>query len=222
VPSRPSRPLLLLDLDNTLIDRDRAWQAGLVEFYEAHGLPLGDLEWVMLLDRRGHAPRGELVDALRERYDGALPIEEFWEFLRWGAANRARVEPGVNEALRAATAAGWTPVVVTNGAVAQQSAKIRNAKLDAVVAGCVISEAVGFRKPEPGIFHAAAAVVDGTLDGAWMVGDTEEADIGGPTRLGLSTAWLPRGRDWPDDLPYRPTLIADDVSSAIQQIISRP
>lgn len=216
----PSRPLLLLDLDNTLIDRDQAFQSGLIEFYETHDLPLGDLEWVMVLDRRGHAPRAELVSALRERYDGALPVEEFQEFLRWGAASRARLEPGVNEALRAATAAGWTPVVVTNGAVAQQSAKVRNAKLDSLVAGCVISEAVGIRKPEPGIFHAAAAVVDGSLEGAWMVGDTEEADIGGPARLGLSTAWLRRDREWPADLTYRPTLIGDDVAAVIQQIIS--
>jgi putative hydrolase of the HAD superfamily len=218
----PSAPLLLLDLDNTLIDRDRAWRTGLTEFYAAHDLPAADIEWAMGLDRRGHAPRTELAEAMRERYDGSFPADELWDFLRWGAADRAQVEPGVNDALQQAIANGWKPVVVTNGAVAQQSAKVRNAGLDQIVAGCVISEAVGARKPEPAIFHAAAAVVNGTLAGAWMIGDTEDADIGGPANLGLSTVWLHRGRTWPAELTYRPTHIADTVVAAIERATAAP
>lgn len=215
-----SAPLLLLDLDNTLIDRDSAWLAGLTEFYAAHGLPEADLAWVMRLDRRGHAPRAEVAEAMRERYDGSFPSEELWDFLSWGAANRAQVEPGVNEALHEAIANGWQPVVVTNGAVAQQSAKVRKSGLDQIVAGCVISEAVGARKPSPEIFRAAAAVVNGTLERAWMIGDTEDADIGGPARLGLSTVWLHRGRTWPAELTYHPTHIADTPAEAIHHVLA--
>ena len=36
------------------------------------------------------------------------------------------------------------------------------------------------------------------LGGAWMVGDSPEADIGGAAAVGLPSVWLHRGRGWTD------------------------
>jgi putative hydrolase of the HAD superfamily len=99
--------------------------------------------------------------------------------------------------LRAARAAGWVPFVVTNGTVAQQERKLRHTGLDREVAGWVISEGAGLRKPDPGIFRIAAAQAGQPLDGAWMIGDSAEADIGGGRAAGLPGIWLHRGRPWP-------------------------
>jgi putative hydrolase of the HAD superfamily len=65
------------------------------------------------------------------------------------------------------------------------------------VAGWVISEGAGLRKPDPEIFRLAAARAGQPLDGAWMIGDSAEADIGGARAAGLPGAWLHRGRPWP-------------------------
>lgn len=213
-------PLLLLDLDNTLIDRDAAWRRGLDAFLREHGLPTEDVEWVMRIDRSGHAPRSEVVDLLRERYGDALPEDELWEFLRWGAADNVEPDPAVLASLRTANEAGWRPVIVTNGPAAQQSVKVRNARLNEVVAGCVISQVVGASKPDPAIFRAAADVVGGSLAGAWMIGDTADADIKGAVGLGLPAVWLHRGRTWPSDLDDRPTRIAENVVEAITFVVT--
>ncbi|MFE6622715.1 hypothetical protein [Streptomyces sp. NPDC057740] len=39
--------LLLLDLDNTLVDRDAAFRDAVADFLAEHGLPASDLGWVM-------------------------------------------------------------------------------------------------------------------------------------------------------------------------------
>ena len=60
-------PLLLLDLDNTLIDRDAAFRAAAAAFLSAHGLPDTDLPWVTAVDAGGYAPRHEVAPALTDR-----------------------------------------------------------------------------------------------------------------------------------------------------------
>lgn len=209
-------PLLLLDLDNTLIDRDAAFRAAATELLTGHGLPVDDVGWIETIDNSGYAARAEVLDKLVGRYDSRIPYETLRDFVHWGAAGNVEPDTTVNLGLRAARVAGWTPVVVTNGHVAQQTAKLRNAGLDQEVAGWVISEAVGHRKPGQEIFDAAAACVDADLDGAWMIGDALMADIGGAAGLGLRSVWLRLGRDWPADLAHRPDHMVDDVAAAIE------
>ena len=60
----------------------------------------------------------------------------------------------MTRALRRARAAGWAPFVVTNGTVAQQERKLRHTGLDREVAGWVVSEGAGLRKPDPAIFRS--------------------------------------------------------------------
>ena len=88
------------------------------------------------------------------------------------------LDPQVPTALDRARAAGWTPVVVTNGTVRQQERKLRHTGLGGHVAGWVISEGAGVRKPDPRVFRLAAEEAGLPLAGAWVVGDSAEADIG--------------------------------------------
>jgi putative hydrolase of the HAD superfamily len=120
-----------------------------------------------------------------------------------------------------ALADGWTCVIVTNGRTRQQEAKIRNTGLDQLVHGWAVSEEVGYKKPEPEIFRAAAAGVEGSLVGAWMIGDSPHADIAGANTLGLRSVWVSGGRPWTQD-SYRPTHVAEDVASAINCVINAP
>ena len=99
--------------------------------------------------------------------EGAILIE-----LRGGLVRELVTDDAVILALRRARAAGWTPFVVTNGTVAQQERKLRHTGLDREVAGWVVSEGAGLRKPDPAIFRFAAAQAGQSLDGAWMIGDS--------------------------------------------------
>lgn len=129
------------------------------------------------------------------------------------------LDPAVPESLTAARDAGWIPVVVTNGAVRQQERKLRHTGLDRLVSGWVISEGAGVRKPDRRIFQLAAEQVSVPIEGAWMIGDSAAADIGGAHNAGLRSVWLHRGRPWPD-LEFAPTAQAGGVVEAIAAVIS--
>ncbi|MFJ8538062.1 HAD family hydrolase [Streptomyces sp. NPDC093591] len=215
-------PLLLLDLDNTLVDRDAAFRRAAAEFLAEHGLPASDLTWLMAADAGGYTARDELAAAMTDRYGDAVPGTAVRTLLDTGAADRVRLAHSSGRALVNARMDGWTCVIVTNGRTVQQEAKIRNTGLDRLVHGWVVSEAVGRKKPDPEIFRAAAAVVGASLSGAWVIGDSPHADIAGADALGLRSVWVTDGRSWTQS-SYEPTHTAHDVASAIDHALgTRP
>ncbi|MFD0786309.1 HAD family hydrolase, partial [Micromonospora azadirachtae] len=207
-------PLLLLDLDNTLLDRAGPFRAWGQRFLDGIGAPPADIEWLLSIDADGLTDRWDVADAIRDRYDLRIPSIDLVEELHDGLVAHTRLDPLIACALRIADEAGWVPVVVTNGVVRQQEAKIRGTGLDRYVADWVISEEAGVSKPNPRIFALAAQRVRMPLRGAWMVGDSPEADIGGATSVGLPSVWLHRGRTWSDDR-FRPTRTADGLIAAV-------
>ncbi|MFD3469333.1 HAD family hydrolase [Streptomyces sp. NPDC058682] len=212
-------PLLMLDLDNTLVDRDAAFSDAVTALLTEHALPDTDLTWVMTLDASGYTARHEVAAAMTDRYRDNVPATAIHALLDRGAADRVVLTDSSREALDKAQADGWTCVIVTNGRTTQQEAKIRHTGLDQLVQGWVISEAVGRKKPEPEIFHAAAATVGVPLTGAWVIGDSPHADIAGANALGLRSIWVSNGKAWAQD-SYQPTHVAEDVATAIDYVIS--
>jgi putative hydrolase of the HAD superfamily len=215
----PSMPLLMLDLDNTLVDRDAAFRAAATALLAEHALPETDIEWLMTLDASGYTPKPDVAEAMADRYGAALPLSAIRRLLDRGAADRVVLAETTRQALTMALADGWTCVIVTNGRVVQQESKIRNTALDQLVQGWVISEGIGCKKPGPEIFHAAAKAVGVPLSGAWVIGDSPHADIAGANALGLRSVWVSAGRPWIED-SYRPSHVADDVASAIDHVIN--
>ncbi|MEU9371718.1 HAD hydrolase-like protein [Streptomyces avermitilis] len=154
-------PLLMLDLDNTLVDRDAAFRAAATALLAEHALPETDIEWLMTLDASGYTPKSAVAKAMADRYGAALPVSSIRTLLDRGAADRVVLAETIRQALTTALADGWTCVIVTNGRVAQQESKIRNTGLDRLVQGWVISEGIGCKKPGSEIFHTAAEAVGG-------------------------------------------------------------
>ncbi|MEV6539803.1 HAD family hydrolase [Streptomyces sp. NPDC051665] len=213
--------LLMLDLDNTLVDRDTALRAAAGAFLTEHGLPAADLTWLTALDASGYTPREEVALTMTERYGGTVTGDAVRTFLDRGAADRVTLAEPTRDALAQAVAASWTCVIVTNGRVAQQELKIRNTGLDALVHGWVISESAGHKKPAPEIFHAAATKVGAALHSSWAVGDSAHADIRGATGVDARSVWVSNGRPWTEPA-FRPTHIAVDAASAIRYVIGVP
>ena len=212
-------PLLLVDLDDTLIDRAGAFGRWAREFASARGGSAADARWLVAADRDGLEPRERLAAIISERFglgergEAGLVAE-----LRGGLVRQVIPDGAVARALRDARAAGWVPFVVTNGTVEQQERKLRHAGLDREVAGWVISEGTGLRKPDPAIFQLAAARAGQPLDGAWMIGDSAEADISGARNAGLPGIWLHRGRAWPL-ATCQPAHVADSFPHAVEILL---
>ncbi|MFD7780588.1 HAD family hydrolase [Streptomyces sp. NPDC059753] len=142
---------------NASADRDAAFRAAVAHFLAEHGLPDSDLTWVTTIDASGYSARHEVASALSDRYGDVVPTASVRALLDNGVADHVVLTRSSREALSKAQADGWTCVIVTNGRTVQQEAKILNTGLDQLVQGWVISETVGHKKPEPEIFHAAAA-----------------------------------------------------------------
>ncbi|MEU0075653.1 HAD family hydrolase [Streptomyces sp. NPDC006332] len=211
-------PLLMIDLDNTLIDRDAAFREAVASFLAEYALPADDLPALLALDASGYTPRPDLARAMLDRYGAAVPDSAVHALLDHGAADRVTLPEPTRRALGEAVARGWTCVIVSNGRVAQQETKIRNTGLDRLVHGWVVSEAVGHKKPAPEIFHAAASLVGARLHGAWMIGDSAHADIRGANGVDAHSVWVSGGRPW-TEADCRPTRIVRDTATAIHQIV---
>ena len=211
-------PLLLLDLDNTLLDRAGAFRAWGEGFLAEIGAPFSDIEWLMSVDADGLTDRWDIADAIRERYALRIPSIDLVEALHEGLVEHVRLDPLIACALRIADDAGWVPVVVSNGTVRQDDTKIRRTGLDRYVADWVISEEVGVSKPNPRIFALAAERARMRLRGAWVVGDSPEADIGGAAAVGLPSVWLHRGRSWMESR-FAPTRTVDGLLQAFAAVL---
>jgi putative hydrolase of the HAD superfamily len=212
-------PLVFLALDDTLLDRSGAFRLWAKGFLDEVGAPQQDLDWLLSVDADGLTSRWDLADAIRDRYRLRINSIDLLEELTQGPLAYERLDPLVACALRIAGDAGWVPVVVTNGPVEQQDARIRRTGLDRYIADWVISEQAGVSKPNPRIFALAAQRVRMRLGGAWVLGDSPEADIGGAAAMGLPSVWLHRGREWGDGR-FAPTRIAGNVIQGLSAMMA--
>ncbi|MFF4382477.1 HAD family hydrolase [Kitasatospora sp. NPDC001547] len=217
-------PLLLFDLDNTLLPRDAAYRAWAQDLLSEHDLPPGDLDWFVTLDGGGYVPRSTVLSAVRRRYGLDVSADFLIAHYRRGINSHIHCPPRHIEALRAARAAGWTLGIVSNGGTRPQLEKIRRTGLGPLVDGWVISEEADCVKPDPLIFELAAqrcgiAPTGDWAEHTWMIGDHAPADIAGAELAGLRSVWLHHGRPWAE-IGYRPTLKAAGLPEAVGQVLA--
>ncbi|MDR7277965.1 HAD family hydrolase [Catenuloplanes atrovinosus] len=212
-------PLMLLALDNTLLDREAAFRAWGAKFLAEIGAPPEDLEWLVSIDADGLTSRWDLADSIQARYRLRASAVDLVDELDLGLVEHTRLDPLVACALRIADDAGWMPVVVSNGPAYRQESIIRRTGLDHYVADWVISEAAGVSKPNPRIFTLAAERVRMHLRGAWIVGDSPEADIGAAAAMGLPSVWLHRGRQWMESR-FEPTTSAGSLIQGLSAVLA--
>ncbi|WP_327067046.1 HAD family hydrolase [Kitasatospora sp. NBC_01302] len=217
-------PLLLLDLDNTLLPRDAAFQAWAAGFLGEFGLPPGDVGWLTVMDGGGYVPRSTVLGATRRRYGLDLSLDSLLTHYRRGMNSHISCPGDHLRALRAARAAGWTIAIVSNGGTTAQVAKIRRTGLGSLVDAWVVSEEAGCAKPDPLIFETAAQrcgidlATDWTAD-TWVIGDHAPADIAGAAAAGLRSVWLHHGRPWSEQA-YRPTHSAATLPEAVALVLA--
>jgi len=214
-------PLLMCDLDDTLVQRAPLFRAWAERFLEEHGASPDLVEWVVEQDRGGFRPREEFVAAVLERVPSDVPADELAVEHDRAVSASYRLTPGVRSALDAAREAGWRFAVVTNGPEFRQRAKIEATGLDVLADAVCISGEVGEPKPHAVMFEEAAARAGTTLEGAWMIGDNLDADIAGAQGVGARSVWLKRDDQW---LTFQsdtePDLVAEDFPDAVRQVLA--
>lgn len=177
---------LLLDLDNTIADRDGAVRAWL-----EHVRPPGvdearfSIERLATEDGGGHGDRRPFWRAL----SAALGISATAARARFRReiADHFRERPEATELL----ARFPGPIVVlTNGDTPLQRRKVRALGLSRRVEAVLFAREHGGEKPLPGVFQAALRHARAAPPEALMVGDHPIADVGGARALGIPARLL--------------------------------
>jgi HAD superfamily hydrolase (TIGR01509 family) len=214
--------VLMLDLDNTIADREAAfltWAESKAKQW-APNQP-DAVAFLVEEDANGIRARDEFFALLAERFRLSDPVEALVaEYRRELRAALPPLREDVKERLGAQRAAGWKIALVTNGDAEVQAGKVDQLGLSPFLDACCISGAVGVRKPDPRIFQIAAERCGKALASAWMVGDSE-ADILGAHRAGISSIWLRRGRIWPR-ADLRPHHTVTDLADALSILTAAP
>ena len=171
---------LLVDLDNTLIDRDAAvarWLAGIA--------PADTVPDLVQIDHGGHRARSAFFAAVGAATE--LPPAEVRRRFAREVPGFVTLKPGASRLLAAFPG---PVVVISNGSGPVQRRKIEAAGLAQRVDHVVISGEIGVEKPAPEIFAKALALGGVAARDAHMIGDHPVRDVGGAQAVGISATLL--------------------------------
>ncbi|MHC5733355.1 HAD family hydrolase [Nostoc sp.] len=110
----------------------------------------------------------------------------------WHIFNHSGVmEPDANEVLTV-LARNYRLAVITNGFVSAQLPRMQAAGIEHFFEEVVVSEAIGFAKPSPEIFHHALSRLNLTPAEAIYVGDSLKHDYAGATQVKMDFCYYNR------------------------------
>lgn len=201
---------ILLDLDNTLVERDAAHRRYVEELLARIGVTGARhaeiLAEMIAEDRGGHRDRMDFCAAVTARIpELAMSPEQFWAGYGPGMLRYFAPRPRLNAMLER-LAVRHRLVLVSNGSGARQREKLKRAELERFFqkSAVIISGEAGVKKPDRKIFELALGSAGCSAEAALFVGDDPERDIAGAHLAGMKTCWVAGARtmrDYPAHLP---------------------
>ena len=193
---------LYFDLDNTLIDRDKAFWLCMEDFFEKHLSnynPKLEKEILLQKDNFGYTSRTVFSEWFVAYYQ---PKEiTATDFFNYQIENISKYIPkssnvllSMLEQLKKEFRIG----IITNGSVKNQMAKIKNAKLDEIFPkeSIYISQVYNTEKPKPKLFNIVLKDLKISPKNVLYIGDNPINDIFAPKQLEIKTCWIKNGRKW--------------------------
>ena len=219
---------LLIDLDDTILDFQKAEHIGLCNTLRHYGvepteetissyLQINQAYWHAL--ERGEMTRKQVNEGrfetlfrqLGREVDGGACAAYYLSQL----ALTHDYLPGAEEAVRR-LAQKYRLFVASNGNVAVQTPRMANSGLNVYIEKAFISEALGQNKPSKAYFDLCfAQIPDFDPKQAVMVGDSLTSDIQGGINAGIPTVWVnPSGK--PNTTAIRPDYEIHNLSELEQ------
>ncbi|WP_238845934.1 HAD family hydrolase [Nostoc edaphicum] len=113
--------------------------------------------------------------------------QSFWQIFNHSGV----IEPDVNEVLTV-LARNYRLAVITNGFVSAQLPRMQAAGIEHFFEAVVVSEAIGFAKPSPEIFHHALSRLNLTPAEVLYVGDSLKHDYLGAIQVNIDFCYYNR------------------------------
>lgn len=194
---------LFLDLDDTILDFQKAERLALAKTLESFGLPPTDTVLARYhAINREHWERLERKELTRQQVLVGRFAALFAEMgLSAQAEQVARAYeenlsqghyflPGAEEALKSLSKK-YKLYLASNGTARVQAGRLKSAGIIPYFQEIFVSEEMGYNKPDPAYFDACFARIPGfRKDRAMMVGDSLTSDILGGIQAGIATCWV--------------------------------
>lgn len=214
---------IFFDLDHTLWDFDKNAEETLNELYHLHGLKELGLHSVDLFIQNYTANNYKLwadyhlgkisKQVLREtRFTTtflemgvcpkSIPVDFEIDYVRI-CPTKINLFPQAHNTLKYLTGK-YELHLISNGFSESTEIKITNTNLAQYFSTVVISERVGFNKPNKAIFEFALKGACASKDESVMIGDSLEADIRGALNFGMSAIYFnPHLKEKPSDVKFQ-------------------
>lgn len=101
------------------------------------------------------------------------------------AARLVALVPHTMEVLTYLKEKGYKTHLITNGFLEVQTIKMQASGLDKMIDVSIVSEEVGFKKPDHRIFHSALEKTGATVENSVMIGDDLAVDIIPAREIGM-------------------------------------
>ena len=203
-------PVVLIDLDDTLLDFGAASDSSLRNLFAELGHPLSDAEvarfeeingacWKAL--ERKEITRAELSKKRFADFSAELGLTDIDPLdlnsrFRLGLSKSAVLIPGALELCRTLSEK-VDLYVVTNGFIDTQAQRMKAAGLEGLFKGVFASHAMGYEKPDARYFDAVfEAIGRDKIPQTILLGDSLSSDMKGGRAYGLTTCWFnPKGKE---------------------------
>ncbi|MGH1285698.1 YjjG family noncanonical pyrimidine nucleotidase [Bacillus toyonensis] len=194
---------LLFDVDDTLLDFQKAEKVALRMLFEEKGIPLtSEIEarykkvnkglWGVF--EKGEINRDEVVNTrfsilfkeYGEEVDGILFENNYRSYLEEGNQLIQGAFEFINQIQNE-----YDLYIVTNGVSKTQDKRLRNAGLHSLFKGIFVSEDTGFHKPMKEYFdYVFERIPNFSSEEGLIIGDSLSADIKGGYVAGIDTCWF--------------------------------
>ena len=186
--------LLILDLDNTLLDREVAFMRWSEIFVSDNDLDLKLIKNLIEFDNDGFKNRKIFAENISMKLKGQLSNEEILEHYQKIYPHCFKLENDIKNSLIDLKNYGYTLGIITNGPPFQHDV-IKNVELDKLVGGWEVSETINIRKPNKRIAEALANRLKVNLGDGIVIGDSL-ADIELSKNINFKSIWISRGKIW--------------------------
>lgn len=190
---------MLFDLDDTLLDRSKAVEKLFLIVLERcygevnHSAKIEMLQTFKECDKRsyGNSNKVEVLESFFYLYPPKyrLPgnyIMDFWNNNFPGCFSVDQDKINIINSIKVHAKVA----IITNGSTQRQRAKIINTNLSGCFDIVIISEEVGFSKPDKRIFELALNKLNVQPEATLFVGDDIEKDIGGCQNANIKGIWF--------------------------------
>lgn len=196
---------IIFDLDDTLLDRDKAvvqmFLVILEKCYEGvlHSFKNEMLQKFKEYDKSvyGYGDKTKMLEAFFDEFPPKhrLPSDDMQDFWNNNFPNCFSISQDTIKMINTLKTQ-VSIAIITNGVTQRQKAKIINTNLNSCFDIILISEEVGFSKPDRRIFELALKKLNVQPEETLFVGDDLEKDICGCQKVNIKGIWFnPHGID---------------------------